>query len=134
MSFMLDTCILIHMIRKKDRKLIEIMRRKPPNEVCVSSVTVAEMEYGAAKSACPDRNRDALYQFLSPIEVLPFDETAAFEYGLIRAHLERKGAVIGAMDMMIAAHARSIRAVIVTDNVEEFKRAPGLTVENWLRP
>jgi len=134
MSFMLDTCILIHMIRKKDRKLIEIMRRKPPNEVCVSSVTVAEMEYGAAKSACPDRNRDALYQFLSPIEVLPFDETAAFEYGLIRAHLERKGAVIGAMDMMIAAHGRSIRAVIVTDNVEEFKRAPGLTVENWLRP
>lgn len=134
MSFMLDTCILIHMIRKKDRTLVEILRGKPPNDVCVSSVTVAEMEYGAAKSAWPDRNRDALYQFLSPLEILPFDGTAAFEYGLIRAHLERKGAVIGAMDMMIAAHARSIRAVIVTDNVEEFKRVPGLAVEHWLRP
>ncbi len=134
MTFMLDTCILIHMIRKKDRKLIETLRNKPPNEVCVSSITVAEMEYGAAKSDWPDRNRDALYQFLSPLDVLPFDEAAAFEYGLIRAHLERKGAVIGAMDMMIAAHARSIRAAIVTDNVEESKRVPGLAVENWLRP
>ena len=134
MSYMLDTCILIHIIRDQNLNIIEMMRRKTPGEICVSSVTVAEMEYGAAKSSKVDDNRDALYQFLSPLVILPFDQKAAYEYGLVRSHLERKGMVIGSMDMMIAAHARSIPAVIVTDNVREFTRVPDLSVENWLRP
>ena len=102
-------------------------------EVNMSAVTVAEMEYGAAKSSRPDENRDALYQFLSPLNILPFDQNAAYEYGLIRSYLERKGMIIGSLDMMIVAHARSIPATIVSDNVREFERVPGLTVENWLR-
>jgi len=133
MNFMLDTCILIHIIRNRDRDIVEMMKRKTPVGVCVSSVTVAEMEYGAAKSSRPDENRDALYQFLSPLTVLPFDQKAAYEYGLVRSCLEQKGTVIGSMDMMIAAHARSISATIVTDNIREFSRVPDLTVENWLR-
>jgi len=134
MSFMLDTCILIHIIRDRNLSIIEMMRGKTPGEICVSSVTVAEMEYGAAKSSKPDENRDALYQFLSPLVILPFDQRAAYEYGLVRSYLERKGMVIGSTDMMIAAHARSIPAVIVTDNVREFTRVPDLSVENWRRP
>ena len=134
MSHMLDTCILIHIIRDQNLNIIEMMKRKTPGEICVSSVTVAEMEYGAAKSSKPDENRDALYQFLSPLAILSFDQKAAYEYGLVRSHLERKGMVIGSMDMMIAAHARSIPAIIVTDNVREFTRVPDLSVENWLRP
>ena len=134
MSFMVDTCILIHIIRDRNPNIIDMMRKKTPGGICVSSVTVAEMEYGAAKSSRPDQNRDALYQFLSPLTILSFDQKAAFEYGLIRSHLERKGMPIGSMDMMIAAHARSIPAIIVTDNIREFSRVPDLTVENWLRP
>ncbi|MDM8525234.1 type II toxin-antitoxin system VapC family toxin [Desulfococcaceae bacterium HSG8] len=133
MSFMLDTCILIHIIRDKNINIIEMLRKKTQSEVCVSLVTVAEMEYGAAKSSRPDENRDALYQFLSPLTILTFDQKAAYEYGLIRSYLEQKGMPIGSMDMMIAAHARSISATIVTDNVREFDRVPGLTVENWLK-
>lgn len=133
MSCMLDTCVLIHIIRDRNLNVIEMMRTKKPDEVCVSSVTVAEMEYAAAKSSKPDENRDALYQFLSPLVILPFDQKAAYEYGLVRSHLERKGMIIGNMDMMIAAHARSIPAIIVTDNVKEFARVPDLSVENWLR-
>ncbi len=133
MSFMLDTCILIHIIRDRNPNIIEKLRTKMPDEVYVSAVTVAEMEYGASKSSRADENRDALYQFLSPFTILPFDQRAAHEYGLIRSYLEQKGMVIGSADMMIAAHAKSIPATIVTDNVREFGRVPYLTVENWLR-
>jgi len=133
MKFMLDTCILIHIIRERNLNIIRMLRTKMTGEVHVSAVTVAEMEYGAAKSSRPDENRDALYQFLSPLNILPFDQNAAYEYGLIRSYLERKGMIIGSLDMMIAAHARSIPATIVSDNVREFERVPGLTVENWLR-
>jgi len=133
MKFMLDTCILIHIIRERNLNIIRMLRTKMTGEVHVSAVTVAEMEYGAAKSSRPDENRDALYQFLSPLNILPFDQNAAYEYGLIRSYLERKGMIIGSLDMMIVAHARSIPATIVSDNVREFERVPGLTVENWLR-
>jgi len=133
MKFMLDTCILIHIIRERNLNIIRMLRTKMTGEVNMSAVTVAEMEYGAAKSSRPDENRDALYQFLSPLNILPFDQNAAYEYGLIRSYLERKGMIIGSLDMMIAAHARSIPATIVSDNVREFERVPGLTVENWLR-
>jgi len=133
MKFMLDTCILIHIIRERNLNIIRMLRTKMTGEVNMSAVTVAEMEYGAAKSSRPDENRDALYQFLSPLNILPFDQNAAYEYGLIRSYLERKGMIIGSLDMMIVAHARSIPATIVSDNVREFERVPGLTVENWLR-
>jgi tRNA(fMet)-specific endonuclease VapC len=133
MTWMLDTCTLIHLIREQDMQLIEKFRSWRADEILVSSITVAEMEYGAAKSARPEQNRDALYQFLSPLTLVPFDPKAAGEYGLIRASLEKAGKPIGAMDMLIAAHAKSLGAIIVTDNTKEFQRIQGLSIENWIR-
>ena len=92
---------------------------------------MAELEYGAAKSSRPEQNRQALSLFLTPLEILPYDDRAAVHYGEIRSQLEKKGKVIGAMDMLIAAHARSLGLTLVTNNTREFKRIPHLEVENW---
>jgi tRNA(fMet)-specific endonuclease VapC len=133
MTWILDTCTLIHLIRKQDIFLIEEFRGRPADEILVSSITVAEMEFGAAKSGRPEQNREALYQFLSPLTLVPFDQKASGEYGIIRAFLEKQGTPIGPMDTLIAAHAKSLGAIIVTDNLREFERIPGLSVENWIR-
>ena len=91
-----------------------------------------ELAYGIEKSARPEKNRDALDLFLAPLEIQPFDDRAAFECGRIRARLERKGTPIGAMDMLIAAHAIRLGVTLVTNNAKEFKRVPDLIVENWV--
>jgi len=98
----------------------------------VSSITVAELEYGAYKSQRREQNRAALNQFLIPLEILPFDETATQTYGKIRAELERRGIVIGSMDMLIASQAMSLGLTLVTNNVREFSQIPDLTLENWV--
>lgn len=95
-------------------------------------ITLAELEYGASKSRDAQRNRHALEQFIVPLEVAGFDHEAAVTYGTIRAHLEQKGRLIGAMDLLIAAHARSLDARLVTNNENEFRRVPGLRIENWV--
>ena len=100
--------------------------------MAVSSVTVAELQYGAYKSSWPERNQEALAEFLLPLEVVSFDESAAAHYGEIRTYLERKGNMIGAMDLLIAAHARSLSLTLVTNNIHEFQRVPGLRAENWV--
>ncbi len=110
MHCMLDTTICIYLIKKK----------------------LAELEYGVEKSALPDKNRDALDTFLAPFEIMPFDDRAALEPGRIRAGLERKGKLIGSMDMLIAAHAQSLGVTLVTNNPKEFKLVPHLRVENWV--
>jgi tRNA(fMet)-specific endonuclease VapC len=97
-----------------------------------SSITVAELEYGAYKSQRREQNRAALNQFLIPLEILPFDERATQTYGKIRAELERRGIVIGSMDMLIASQAMSLRLTLVTNNVREFSQIPGVTLENWV--
>lgn len=101
-------------------------------EVAVSSITVAELEYGADKSSRPEQNRNALLAFLSPLEILAFDEMAVLHYGEIRAYLEKTGKIIGAMDVLIAAYARSISLTLVTNNTKEFSRVPNLRLENWV--
>ncbi len=101
------------------------------SEVCISSITVAELDCGVEKSALPEQNRDALNEFLAPFEIMPFDDRAAEAYGRIRADLERRGTPIGSMDMLIAAHAQSLGVPLVTNNVKEFKRVPYLQVQNW---
>jgi tRNA(fMet)-specific endonuclease VapC len=90
------------------------------------------LEYGAANSAQPRKNREALEEFVSPLDIATFDRDAAEAYGRIRATLERKGLPIGAMDMLIAAHALSLGANLVTNNETEFRRVSGLRVENWI--
>ena len=96
-----------------------------------SSVTVSELWYGVCKSRKVEQNREALVEFLLPLAVAPYDERAAVDYGAIRASLEQSGKTIGPLDLMIAAHARSLDVTLVTNNVHEFQRVDGLSIENW---
>ena len=131
MRFMLDTNICIYVIKKNPSGVAERLMALKPFDVGISSVTLAELRYGVVKSGSPKRNAEALVGFLAPFEVAPFDDIAAVHYGEIRTHLEKAGLPIGAMDLMIASHARSLDAILVTNNLKEFKRVPGLTIENW---
>ncbi len=103
----------------------------PLGDLGISVITLAELEYGANKSNEPTRNREALEQFVSPLEIAVFDRQVTSVYGKIRALLEKRGRPIGSMDLLIAAHALSLNVRLVTNNMREFKRVPGLHVENW---
>jgi tRNA(fMet)-specific endonuclease VapC len=132
MRFLLDTNICIYIIKQKPLKVFDKFQTLTPSDVGVSSITVAELEYGAYKSQRQEQNRAALSQFLIPLEILPFDERATQTYGQIRAELERRGTVIGSMDMLIASQAISLGLSLVTNNVRELSQIPGLTLENWV--
>ena len=131
MKYMLDTNICIYVIKKKPDGLLDKLKAEIYDGVSISAITLAELEHGIAMSAYPEKNTDALVQFLSIIEVLPFDAKAASAYGAVRAGLQRKGALIGQMDMLIAAHAMAAGCIIVTNNTREFNRVDGLAVEDW---
>ena len=132
MKFMLDTTVCIYIIKRGPETVLGRFVSHPVGDIGISVITLAELEYGASKSTVPARNREALEQFVSPLEVAAFDRPATLTYGRMRALLEKKGRPIGSMDMLIAAHALSLGARLVTNNVEEFKRVPGLRVENWV--
>lgn len=131
--YLLDTNICIYLIKQHPKQVIEHLRTLLVGDVAISAITFAELEYGAAKSSRPEQNREALIAFTAPLEVLPFDDDASLHYGEIRADLERAGMVIGAMDMLIAAHARSRSLKLVTNNSHEFQRIHGLDIENWVK-
>jgi len=133
MGFMLDTSACVDLIRNQDARILRRMKRRRPDELCVSSVTLSELEYGAAKSANPEKNRLALAEFMTPLDVLPYDDTVAPVYGRVRAALEKGGTPIGPLDTMIAAHALSLDLTVVTDNEREFRRVSGLKVQNWAK-
>ena len=133
MKYMLDTNICIEIIRKKPAKIFERLKKIDPSDVCVSSVTYSELVYGVEKSQEVERNRLALSLLFSHIYISDYDVSAANDYGMIRAELEKKGTPIGPLDSMIAAHARSLGCVIVTNNEKEFSRVSGLKVENWVK-
>ncbi len=133
MRYLLDTNMCIYLIRKKPRTVLEKFARHSVGEIGLSSITVAELEYGVQKSQYPAQNQRALQQFLVPLIIAEFDYKAAAAYGTIRAGLERRGTPIGALDTLIAAHARSLGATIVTNDVRDFSRVPGLKVVNWAR-
>ena len=128
---MLDTNIYIYIIKEKPKKVINKFHTLDIGDICISSITLAELEYGVEKSSYIERNRLALAGFLSSIEILPFSEKAAAEYGKIRTNLERKGNIIGAYDLMIGAHALSENITLVTNNTREFERILNLSLENW---
>jgi len=132
MQFMLDTNICIYLIKKKPAEVLERLRTLPLGEAGISVITLAELTYGIAKSSQPERNQDALNGFLSPIEIAPFDNLAAFHYGEIRAYLEQQGKPIGSLDLLIAAHAKSLNTTLITNNLREFNRIPGLQIDNWV--
>jgi tRNA(fMet)-specific endonuclease VapC len=130
---MLDTNICIYIIREKPIKVLKKLHTFNLSDIAVSAITQSELEYGVAKSRRQKENHEALIQFLSPLEIIPYDDKAAADYGQIRNHLEKKSAIVGAMDLLIGAHARSIPMTLVTKNLREFKRIPGLRVENWAK-
>ncbi len=131
MRYMLDTNICIYAIKHKPEKVFQKLQEIDPEDVCVSSVTYAELMHGVEKSAAVEKNRLALSMLLANIEILDFGADAANCYGKIRADLEKKGTPIGSLDMMIAGHAMSMGYTVVTNNVKEFSRVPDLKIENW---
>ena len=133
MNYLLDTNTCIFIINHKPESVRQKMQSIPIGHIAVSSVTVSELDYGVAKSVAQKRNQAALNKFLIPLEVLAYDEAAARHYGAMRAQLEKKGTPIGSMDMMIAAHALSLRLTVITNNVREFKRVQGLKVADWTK-
>ncbi len=132
MKYLLDTNICIELIRQKSQTLIKRLVACTPGEVAVSTITVAELAHGAQKSSQVKKNQAALEQFLLPLEIVDFDQQASIVYGTIRATLEREGNIIGAMDMLIGAHALSMDLTLVTNNINEFQRIPNLKLEDWM--
>ena len=131
MTYMLDTNICIYAMRNKPEKVLQQLRAEMDNGICISSITLAELEYGMKHSSNPARNEQALLRFLTPLSILPFGPAAASEYGEIRAYLQSQGTPIVPLDMLIAGHARAEKMILVTNNVREFERVPGLELENW---
>ena len=131
MTYMLDTNICIYAIKNKPEQVLEKLKQNLSNGICISAITLAELQHGIEKSMNREKNSMALLQFLSILDILPFDDLAAVEYGKICAYLQKRGTPIGTMDMLIAAHAKTENLIIVTNNVREFERVPNLKIENW---
>lgn len=132
MKYMLDTNIIAYIRNQQPEAVLRQFARYQPEDLCVSVITLAELEYGVFRSSKPEYNRQALMLLLSRIAVIPFDEAAAREYGRIRDDLTRTGTLIGANDLLIAAHACSLGLTLITNNIREFERVEGLRLENWV--
>lgn len=132
MKYMLDTNICIYAIKQRPEQVFIRLQEHDPEEICISSVTYAELVHGVEKSQAIEKNRLALALLLANIEIVSFDSLAAESYGKIRADLEKTGTPIGPLDMMIAGHARSLGYTIVTNNTKEFQRVRNLKLENWV--
>ena len=131
MKYMLDTNICIYLIKRQPPQVLNKFMALSFGDVGVSSITVAELQYGVQKSQHVEQNQQALEQFLIPLIIVDFDHDAAVAYGVIRAALERQGTPIGSLDTLIAAQALSLGVTLVTNNVREFSRVPDLKLVNW---
>jgi len=131
--YLLDTNICIYIIKKKPVDLLKTLKTKSKKDIYISSITIAELEYGIAKSQFPEKNKIALIEFLSIFNILPFDDNDAVDFGKIKKELEKKGKIIGPMDLLLAAQAKSKKLILVTNNTKEFERVEGLKIENWLQ-
>lgn len=132
MKYMLDTNICIYLIKHEPKNVINKFKSLKLGDVGISSITLAELKYGIYKSQHQKKNQDALDEFILPLEIAAFDDNASDCYGMIRAHLEKKGTPIGPLDFMIAAHAKSLGSILVTNNKKEFNRIPELIIEDWV--
>lgn len=131
MKYLVDTNILIFLMNGKSKKLQQKFTRRKVEQFCISSVTVAELLYGAKKSAKVEQNTSAVVKILSPFEIIDFSSLDAMEYADIRATLEKKGTPIGPNDLLIAAQARRQNLKVITNNLKEFQRVENLKVEDW---
>lgn len=131
LTYMLDTNIVIYIIKRRPLAVLEKFNLHH-NRLCVSSITVAELYYGAEKSAFPEKNKAVIEDFLSRLTILPYENKAAAHFGNIKAELAKQGKIIGENDIHIAAHCRSEGMVLVSNNLREFERVAGLRLENWV--
>ena len=131
MKYLLDTNICIYLIKRRPESVIRELAKQAVGEVGISTITAAELWHGVVRSQSVERSRAALEQFMVPLVIAEFDAAAAIVYGQIRVALERQGRSIGPFDNLIAAHALTLGATLVTNNEREFQRVPGLTVVNW---
>jgi tRNA(fMet)-specific endonuclease VapC len=129
--YMLDTDICSYAMKRSNRNLLKKLGAMTVTDLCISVVTKAELLYGVRVSPYPDRDAEAVRAFLTYVEALDFPDEAADHYADIRCELKRRGELIGANDLLIAAHARSLGLTLVTNNTEEFSRVGGLVLENW---
>ncbi len=130
--YLLDTNICIYIINNSPKQVVDRIKKLKVNQVKLSSISLAELEYGVSKSSSREKNRKALIQFASAFDIVYFNDNDAEVYGLIRAELEKRGQVIGPYDMQIAAQAVTRNLILVTNNTEEFARIPSLRLENWV--
>jgi tRNA(fMet)-specific endonuclease VapC len=130
LKYMLDTNIVIYVIKRRPIELLEVFNRHA-GQMCISSITLAELLHGVEKSAMPDHNLRQVEDFITRLEVLEYGGKAAAHYGEIRADLERKGTPIGVNDLHIAGHARSEGLTLVSNNLREFERVDALRLVNW---
>lgn len=132
MKVMLDTNICIYLIKQKPASVLAHFEQYALGEIGISSITVAELQFGVSNSQKQQQNQAALDLFLAPLEIVDFDVRAAQIYGRIRAYLSQQGTPMGAYDMLIAAHAQSLDVALITNNLSEFSRVPDLRLENWV--
>jgi tRNA(fMet)-specific endonuclease VapC len=133
MEYLLDTNICIYIIKKRPIHVFDKFKSLPIGSIGISTITLAELQFGIMKSSDPEKNQEALDKFLTPLEIIDFDFKATIDYGKIRADLEKKGTPIGPLDTLIAAHAKSLDLTLITNNEKEFGRIPGLKIENWTK-
>ena len=131
MKYLRDTNNCVFVIRQRQLVVVQKFKQFVADELGISTVTLAELRYGAEKSSDPTKNHAALNLFLAPIAIVDFDPECAERYGEVRSNLERRGQTIGPLDTMIAAHALRLRLPLVTNNTKEFARVPGLALEDW---
>ena len=132
MRFLLDTNICIYIIKQKPPEVLQKFDQYQVGDLGISSITVAELEFGVQKSQFPAKNQQALSQFLIPLQIVNFDAAAAIAYGSIRAFLEKQGTPIGSLDTLIAAHALSLPTTLITNKTKEFSRVRDLQLDNWV--
>lgn len=130
LKYMLDTNIVIYTMKNRPA-IVKQSFEKYVGQMCISSITLMELIYGAEKSSQPERNSRDIEGFIARMEVLPYGNHAAIQTGQVRAELAQKGTPIGPYDAMIAAHARSESLILVSNNEREFERVNGLRLENW---
>ncbi|MFM0213867.1 tRNA(fMet)-specific endonuclease VapC [Paraburkholderia sediminicola] len=133
LKYMLDTNICIFTIKNKPLEVREAFNRYH-GQICISTVTLMELIYGAEKSASPEKNLAVVEGFAARLDVLGYNHEAAAHSGQLRAELAKEGKPIGPYDQMIAGHARSQGLILITNNLREFDRVPGLRVEDWVQP
>jgi len=131
--YLFDTNMCIFIIKNKFPGLIEKVKRNRKKGLVISSITLAEMEFGIENAAkeYKEKNRMALIEFLSIFEIKDFDEKAAIEYGILKKDLKDRNCLIGQLDMLIAAHAKSLKMILVTNNTKEFERIKDLKIQDW---